>query len=307
MALCIGIDVSKHTLDWSRGSQGRIQSTRNVPQSIAALVRRLAALKPQRIVVESTGGYERPLVLRLAEAKLPVVVVNPRRVRSFGEALGCLAKTDPIDARLLSQFGEKVEPPLRPIAEGRERLLADLVARRRQLVAMVVAEKNRRECAPAGVRRSIATVLKVLERQLQSIDGQIEAIIEEDTDRAELSQLLQSVPGVGPVVARTLLVDLPELGHLGRREVASLVGVAPFARDSGMLRRPRRIRGGRASVRTALYLAAMTASRFNPTLREVYERLRASGKPPKLAFIAIARKLLVILNAIARDRVAWQP
>ncbi len=307
MAPCIGIDVSKHTLDWSSGSKGRIQSTRNVPRSIAALVRRLSALRPKRIVVESTGGYERQLVLKLAEAKLPVVVVNPRRVRSFGEAVGCLAKTDPIDARLLSQFGEKVEPPLRPIVEGRERLLADLVARRRQLVSMVVAEKNRRECAPAAVRRSITAVLKMLEGQLRSIDGQMEKILDEDAERAELSGLLQSVPGVGPGVARTLLIDLPELGHLGRREIASLVGVAPFARDSGMLRGSRRIRGGRASVRTALYLAAMTASRFNPTLRGVYERLRASGKPPKLAFVAIARKLLVILNAIARDRVAWQP
>ncbi len=171
MAPCIGIDVSKHTLDWSSGSKGRIQSTRNVPRSIAALVRRLSALRPKRIVVESTGGYERQLVLKLAEAKLPVVVVNPRRVRSFGEAVGCLAKTDPIDARLLSQFGEKVEPPLRPIVEGRERLLADLVARRRQLVSMVVAEKNRRECAPAAVRRSITAVLKMPTTVHRRADG----------------------------------------------------------------------------------------------------------------------------------------
>jgi transposase len=220
--------------------------------------------------------------------------------------MGLLAKTDAIDARLLALFGEKVRPPIRPILEGRDRLLADLVARRRQVVALIVTEKSRRDTASDPVRRMMAPLLRQLERHLEKLDATIEAELLADAERAELYELLQTVPGVGPGVARTLLVDLPELGHLGRREIASLVGVAPYARDSGKVRGVRRIRGGRASVRTALYLAAMNASRFNPVQREVYQRLRQAGKPPKLAFVAVARKLLVTLNAIARERTAWQ-
>jgi transposase len=306
MGLCVGIDVAKHTLEWVAGTTGTVHQVGNEPRPIAGLVRRLVALDPERIVVESTGGYERHLVAHCTEAGLPVVVVNPRRVRNLGQGLGILAKTDRIDARLLALFGEKAEPEIRPIRRGRDRLLADLVARRRQLMTMIVAEKNRRETTCGAVRRSITAVLRMLERHVGDLDQRIERALVEDAERAELAELLQTVPGVGPGVARTLLVDLPELGHLGRREVASLVGVAPFARDSGAIRGVRRIRGGRASVRTALYLAAMTGARFNPVLRELYERLRQAGKPPKLAFIALARKLLTILNAIARERTAWQ-
>ena len=246
------------------------------------------------------------LVAKLAEAGLPVVVVNPRRVRSFGEGMGFLAKTDAIDARLLALFGEKAQPPIRPILQGTDRLLADLVARRRQLISMIVAEKNRKETAPAAVQRTIAPVLRTLHKLVGDLERRIDTMLGQDPERGELFALFQTVPGVGPAVARTLLIDLPELGHLGRREIASLVGVAPFARDSGTVRGYRRIRGGRASVRTMLYLAAMTAARFNPVLRELYDRLRLAGKPPKLAFVAVARKLLVALNAIARDRTAWQ-
>jgi transposase len=220
--------------------------------------------------------------------------------------MGFLAKTDAIDARLLALFGEKAQPPIRPILQGTDRLLADLVARRRQLVAMSVAEQNRRDTAVGAVQRTIDPVLRTLRQSIRTIEQRIDRTLHQDAERAELLELLQSVPGVGPAVARTLLIDLPELGHLGRREIASLVGVAPFARDSGSFRGARRIRGGRASVRTALYLAAMTASRFNPPLADVYQRLRKAGKPPKLAFIAVARKLLVALNAIARERTAWQ-
>jgi transposase len=306
MALSVGIDVAKHTLEWNVGGEEKIQHARNEPRPIAQLVRQLVALDPPRIVVESTGGYERTLTTKLAEAGLPVVVVNPRRVRSFGQALGILAKTDAVDARLLALFGEKAEPEVRPVLQGRARLLADLVARRRQLVAMVIAEKSRRETASPAVRRSIEALLRVLAQQLRELDRRIDQALLEDAESAELSALLQTVPGVGPGVARTLLVDLPELGHLGRREIASLVGVAPFARDSGKIRGVRRIRGGRASVRTVLYLAAMTAARFNPVLRALYQRLRQAGKPPKLAFVAVARKLLTILNAIAREKTAWQ-
>lgn len=306
MAESVGVDVAKHTLEWCVGAEGKIQYARNEPRPIAQLVRQLVVLAPARIVVESTGGYERTLVTKLAEAGLPVVVVNPRRVRSFGQALGILAKTDAIDARLLALFGTKVEPPVRPILQGRARLLADLVARRRQLVSIVVAEKSRRDTASSVVRRSIEALLRVLTQQVRELDRRIEQALLEDAESAELAALLQTVPSVGPGVARTLLVDLPELGHLGRREIASLVGVAPFARDSGRIRGVRRIRGGRASVRTVLYLAAMNAARFNPVLRSLYQRLRQAGKPPKLAFVAVARKLLVILNAIARERTAWQ-
>jgi transposase len=306
MATSVGIDVSKHTLEWTFGPDEKIQHTRNEPRPIAALVHRMLRFDPERIVVESTGGYERTLVQKLAAAGLPVVVVNPRRVRSFGEGMGFLAKTDAIDARLLALFGEKAQPPIRPILQGTDRLLADLVARRRQLVAMSVAEQNRRDTAVGAVQRTIDPVLRTLRQSIRTIEQRIDRTLHQDAERAELLELLQSVPGVGPAVARTLLIDLPELGHLGRREIASLVGVAPFARDSGSFRGARRIRGGRASVRTALYLAAMTASRFNPPLADVYQRLRKAGKPPKLAFIAVARKLLVALNAIARDRTAWQ-
>ena len=306
MTTNVGIDVSKNSLEWTCGSEGTIQHTRNEPRPIASLVRRLVPLDPVRIVVESTGGYERKLVLKLAEAGLRVVVVNPRRVRSFGQGMGILAKTDAIDARLLALFGEKVEPPIRPILQGTDRLLADLVARRRQLVGMIVAEKNRKETAPAAVLRTIAPVLRTLQKLVRDLEQRIDTMLGQDPDRGELLALLQTVPGVGPAVARTLLIDLPELGHLGRREIASLVGVAPFARDSGTFRGARRIRGGRASVRTALYLAAMTASRFNPSLAEFYPRLRQAGKPPKLAFVAVARKILVALNAIARDRTVWE-
>lgn len=305
MSIWVGIDVSKHTLEWSAGSDGKSQHTRNEPRPIAQLVRRLLDLNPERIVVESTGGYERPVVSKLADAGLRVVVVNPRRVRSFGEGMGFLAKTDAIDARLLALYGEKVLPPLRPILQGTERLLADLVARRRQLVSLIISEKNRRETASTAVQRTIEPVLRTLTKIVRELERKIDATLQNDPEHAELLALLQTVPGVGPGVARTLLVDLPELGHLGRREIASLVGVAPFARDSGTFRGIRRTRGGRAAVRTVFYLAAMNASRFNPVLKELYERLRQAGKPPKLAFVAVARKLLTILNAIAREKIAW--
>jgi transposase len=307
MGLQIGIDVSKHHLDWASSQDETVRHLRNDRRSVGQLVRRLAGLAPERIIVESTGGYERLVVDRLAEAGLPVVVVNPYRVRRLGEGLGILAKTDPIDARLLALYGEHVQPMIRPIPQGETRKLADLVARRRQLIAMIVAEKSRLDTAPRHVRSDVAGVVKHLEGRIARLDRRIDAALVADPERAELFELLQSVPGVGPGVARTLVVDLPELGHLDRREIASLVGVAPFARDSGLKRGQRKVRGGRASVRTALYLAAMSASRFNPVLRELYQRLRKAGKAPKLAFIAVARKMLTMLNAIARERTFWEP
>jgi transposase len=197
MGVCVGIDVAKHSLEWSVGSEGAIEHTRNEPRPIAGLARRLVALDPERIVVESTGGYERRLVAKLAEAGLPVVVVNPCRVRRFGQGMGGLAKTDALDARLLAQFGEKVEPPIRPILQGRDRLLADLVARRRQLVALIVAEKNRRETACDAVLRSIRAVLGMLASELATLDQRIEKELLADAERAELNELLQTVPASG--------------------------------------------------------------------------------------------------------------
>jgi transposase len=302
----IGIDVSKDQLDWAEGPEGPVHRTANERRSIAALVRRLVGLGPERVVLESTGGYERALLRALADAGLPVVLVNPWRVRQFGQGLGVLAKTDSIDARLLARFGATAELAPTSVPRGRHRILVGLIARRRQILTMVVAEKNRLGLAPRAVRREISGLIEILARRVARLDTQIDALLAADPERSDLAAILRSVPSVGPAVARTLLIDLPELGNLNRREIASLVGIAPFARDSGKKRGHRRVRGGRASVRTALYLAAMTAARCNPVLQVLYQRLRAAGKPPKLAFVALARKLLTILNSMARERTTWR-
>jgi len=306
MSPSVGIDVAKHELAFAFAPDAPVQSVPNDPRGIRKLVRLLLALKPARIIVESTGGYERELLLELARVDLPVSLVNPWRVRRLAESLGILAKTDPLDARLLARFGEVADPPLTVVRQGTQRLRADLIARRRQLVSIVVAEKNRLQLAPREIRAEIEALIAILEKRIARIDTKIDALHEQDPERSDVARILQSVPSVGPGVCRTLLIDLPELGSLSRREIASLVGVAPFARDSGKKRGQRRIRAGRASVRTALYLAAMNGARFNPKLRVVYERLRAAGKPPKLAFIALARILLVTLNAMVRDRTPWE-
>jgi transposase len=306
MQVFVGVDVSKDALAFAEGADAPVGQVPNDRRGVAQLVRRLAKLQPSRIVVESTGGYERRLLQALAEADLPVVLVNPWRVRRFGEGLGILAKTDPLDARLLARFAATAELPLVPIRRGAQRRVADLAARRRQLLAMVVAEKNRLGIAPREVRADIEGLIAILERRIQRLGERIDTALREDPERQAVGELLRSAPAVGPAIARTLLVDLPELGALSRREIASLVGVAPFARDSGKKRGQRRVRAGRASVRTALYLAAMTGSRFNPVLRPWHQRLRAAGKPAKVALVALARKLLTILNAMVRDHTAWR-
>lgn len=302
----IGIDVSKDHLDWASGPESPVHRVANDDRGVRALVTRLRRLAPARIVFESTGGYERRLAQALARAGLPAVRVNPWRVRRFGEGLGQLAKTDPIDARLLAHFGAVALLAPTPIRQGPARLRADLVARRRQLVAMIVAEKNRLALAPAALRREIAALVRILERRVARLDRQVDALLHEDPERRAAGELLRSAPGVGPVVARTLLVDLPELGRLSRRQIASLVGVAPFARDSGSHQGRRYTRAGRAAPRTALYMASVTAIRRDPRLQAFYQRLRLAGKPPKLALIAVARKLLTILNALLRDQTTWR-
>jgi transposase len=308
MGVSVGIDVSKQHLDWA-ASSGEANAAR-VPNTRAGIRRLVARLREKkdlvRIVVESTGGYERTLTVALSAAGLPVILVNPWRVRRFGEGLGILAKTDSIDARVLALYGERAEPPQRAIPGPRQREMAALVRRRRQLIAMTVAEKNRLENASSVVRRDIQALVKVLKRRVVKLDERIDGAIADDPTKAEIRERLESAPCVGPGIARALIVDLPELGTLGRRQIASLVGIAPFANDSGKMSGHRRIRAGRSGPRTALYLAAMNGSRFNPVLKAMYERLRAAGKPPKVAFIAIARKLLTILNAMVRDATNWK-
>jgi transposase len=306
MGECVGVDVSKHHLDWAVGGDGRAERVPNSPAGVRRLCTAIEKRDVALIVVESTGGYERALTERLSEAGLPVVLVNPWRVRRFGEGLGVLAKTDPLDARILALYGERAAPERRPIPGPRQRQLSDLVKRRRQLIAMVVAEKSRHDTASAVIRRDIQALVKVLERRVVRIDERIDAAIAADPEKAENRERLQTAPSVGPGVARALLVDLPELGALSRKQITSLVGLAPFAKDSGKKTGQRRIRAGRSGPRTALYLAAMNGARFNPVLKAMYERLTTAGKPPKVAFIALARKLLTILNAMVRDGTTWQ-
>ena len=306
MGNSVGVDVSKHHLDWVLGGEGNVARVPNTPVGVRRLVAKLQSQNIARIIAESTGGYERALTEALSEADLPVTLVNPWRVRRFGEGLGVLAKTDPIDARILALYGERARPPRRPLPGPRQRRMADLVRRRRQLIAMIVAEKNRLDTASAVIRRDIQALVKILEKRVAKLDERIDASIEADPEKAEHWERLQSAPSVGPGVARALIVDLPELGALGRKQISSLVGLAPFAKDSGRKTGHRRIRAGRSGPRTALYLAAMNGARFNPVLKPMYDRLIAAGKPPKVAFIALARKLLTILNAMVRDRTTWQ-
>jgi transposase len=305
MGVHVGVDVSKQHLDWGAGTVGEVERVPNTVNGIRRLVTSLGKVGPASIIVESTGGYERKLVEALDAADLPVILVNPWRVRRFGEGLGVLAKTDPLDARVLALFGERARPPRRPLPGPRQRELADLVRRRRQLITMIVAEKSRLDTASKTIRRDIQGLVQLLERRVTKIDKTIDEAIASDAERSENWKRLQTAPSVGPGVARALIVDLPELGALGRKEISSLVGLAPFAKDSGKKSGYRRIRAGRAAPRTALYLAAMNGARFNPVLKAMYERLIAAGKPPKVAFIALARKLLTILNAMVRDRTDW--
>jgi transposase len=256
-------------------------------------------------VVEATGGYERALALAVSQAGLPVSVVNPRQVREFARATGQLAKTDAIDARVLARFGGRLEPVPTLLADEAQTDFAALVARRRQLQEMLVMERNRLQQAPGAVRGRIETHIGWLEQELEAVETELGTRVAADPARAERARLLRSVPGVGPVLAHTLLADFAELGTLSNRKAAALAGVAPLNFDSGLLRGRRMIWGGRADVRTALYMAALVGTRYNPVLRALYQRLLTAGKAKKLALVACMRKLLVILNAIARSGIAW--
>ena len=255
----------------------------------------------------ATGGYEAALVAALATARLPIVVANPRQVRDFAKATGQLAETDTIDAQVLALFAERVRPEPRALPDDALTALEDLLTRRRQLVEMLTAEKNRLRLARGPVRRDLQQHIRFLERRLREVDDDLHTAIKASPVWRVKDDLLQSVPGVGRVVSLTLLAQLPELGRISHKEIAALVGVAPLARDSGTLRGKRLVYGGRAPVRAVLYMAALVASRRNPVIRAFYERLRAAGKPAKVALTACMRKLLTILNAIARDGRPWQP
>jgi transposase len=306
MGVHVGVDVSKEHLDWVAGAEGSVQRAPNSPAGVRRLVKKIGQVEAETIVVESTGGYERTLIEALAKAGLPVVLVNPWRVRRFGEGLGVLAKTDPLDARVLALYGEKANLPRRSLPSPRQLELADLVRRRRQIISIIVAEKSRLETSSRAIRRDIGSPIGILERRVVKLDHKIDQAITDDAERGKIWKRLQTAPSVGPAVARTLIIDLPELGSLGRREIASLVGMAPFAKDSGKKSGCRRIRAGRAAPRTALYLAAMNGARFNPVLKAMYHRMIDAGNAPKVALIALARKLLTILNAMVRDGTDWQ-
>jgi transposase len=304
----VGIDISKAWLDVGVLPSGELWHVSNEPKSITQLIERLLGLAPKLIVMEATGGLEMPVAAALGRAGLPVVVVNPRQVREFARAMGQLAKTDKIDALTLALFGERVRPEVRPLPDDVAQVFDALLARRRQLVMMLAEEKNRLQQARSGkVRKGIQRHIRWLEREIQDVEkGLSDSVRQSPVWRAK-DDLLQSVPGVGRVMSFTALADLPELGRLNRKQIASLVGVAPHAADSGTIRGKRIIWGGRASVRKVLYMAALTACRFNPVFRAFYQRLVASGKPRKVAIVACMRKLLIVLNAIVRDGTPWNP
>jgi transposase len=302
----VGIDVSRDRLDVAVRPSGDAWSVANDDAGIAALVARLGPLTPTGIVVEATGGLEAAVAAALAEAGLPVAVVNPRQARDFARTTGQLAKTDALDARMLAHFAEAIRPHLRPLPDVEQQRLAAVLTRRQQVVEMLVAERQRLSRAVPVVRERVAAHVAWLAEELDRLDGELAAAIQASPVWRARDDLLQSVPGVGPVLSRTLLAELPELGQLDRRRIAALVGVAPVTRESGRLRGRRGIWGGRAHVRRVLYMAAVVAVRWNPTIRAFHNRLVAAGKPPKVALVACMHKLLTILDAMVRSGAAWR-
>jgi transposase len=305
--LYIGIDVSKARLDVAVEPLGRSWQAENNGAGIASLTKRLGRLKPTKIVVEATGGYEAGLVEALFSVNLPVARVNPGRVRKFAQGMNWLAKTDQIDARLLARFGEKANPRLTQLPSEQEKRLAALVKRRKQVLDMLVAERNRLENANSDVLVFIQDSLAMLQSQLDDLDNAIQSHIDQTPDLKKKRDLLTTVPGVGKVTAYTLTAQLPELGSCDRKQIAALVGVAPFSHDSGKMRGRRFNRGGRPPIRSVLYMAALSAIRFNPVIRAFYNRLISSGKYFKVALGACMRKLLATLNAMIRNNQPWIP
>jgi transposase len=305
--LFVGIDVAQAELVVAQQPPADVWTLPNDPAGAADLARRLRALHPTVIVLEATGGYERTVVAALATAGLPVVVANPRQVRDFARGTGQLAKTDAVDAAILALFAERVHPEPRPVPDAALHALEALVTRRRQLLDMLTAERNRLALAAPPVHADVRRHIAWLERRVAKLDRDLDKKIQASPLWRTTDNLLQSTPGVGPAVSRTLLAALPELGTLTHKQIAALVGVAPMARDSGRWRGRRRITGGRAPVRAALYMAALVATRYNPAIQPFYARLLAAGKPKKLALTACMHKLLTILNAMVKSNTVWRP
>ena len=303
----VGIDVSKDRLDVHVRPGGEVFVVSRDGRGLEELVGRLQELGPTRVAVEATGGFETIVAAAVAGAALPLAVVNPAQVRHFAQAVGKRAKTDPIDAGVIAHFAEAVRPVPRTLPDEAARLLAELVGRRRQIIDMIVAERQREKRATnVRVRKSLARHLAMLEKELDAIDQDINTLVRGSPLWRVKEDLLASVPGIGKTLARTLLAELPELGSLDRRHIASLAGLAPYTRQSGRWRGRSMIAGGRSAVRSASFMAALVASRHNPPLKDFYLRLICAGKPKMVALIAVARKLLTILNAILRDNQPWQ-
>lgn len=304
-SIFIGIDVSKDQLDVA--TPDGLRQWPNTTEGHEQLIEVLANWTLEAVIVEATGGYERAIVAELAAADLPVVVVNPRQVRDFARATGKLAKTDAIDAEVLAQFGQAVRPARRPLPGEKQLQLQQQLARRRQLVGMLTAETNRqKQVTDRLVRKTIKAVCKTLQEQLDQLDGKLQDTIEQTPAWREKENLLRSVPGVGPQTALAILAELPELGECSRQQIAALVGVAPLNRDSGKFRGQRTTWGGRATVRSALYMATLVATRHNPVIRAHYQHLQITGKRKKVALVACMRKLLCMLNAILREQKPWR-
>ena len=299
--------MSATQLDVSIRPTGEVRQYTNDPEGIASIMGQIVPLKPSGVVLEATGGFEMLVAGELELAGLPVSLVNPRQVRSFARATGRLAKTDAIDAQVLAQFAEAVKPPVRPLPDADTRELRALVDRRRQLIEMVSSERNRLCHASKRVRHLIQEHIRWLKQQVGDLDKDISKLIRSSPVWRSQEDLLCSVPGVGPVLSSNLLTHLPELGSLNRGQVAALVGVAPLNRDSGAFRGKRSVSGGRTAIRSVLYMAALAATRYNPVIKAFYHRLRAAGKPAKVALTACMRKLLIILNSMLRDRTQWGP
>jgi len=302
----VGVDVAKTELVTGLRPTGEVWTVSNDETGIQELLQRLRPHGPVLVVIEATGGYERGVVAALAAAGIPLVVANPRQVRDFARSTGQLAKTDRIDVQILALFAERVRPEPRPLPDEATRTLSALLARRRQILEMLTAERNRLEHTVPAVRRDLVQHIRWLERRLRDVDHDLDRTVQSSPVWRAKENLLRSLPGVGPVTSRTLIGSLPELGSLNRKQIAALVGVAPLARDSGTLKGKRLVWGGRAPVRAALYMAALVASRRNLALRAFDARLVAAGKPKKLALTACMRKLLTILNAMVKTNSVWQ-
>jgi transposase len=306
-AIVVGIDVSKDRLDVAVRPSGELFVVGRDAEGLQSLIERLARLSPAIVAVEATGGFETVVAASLAAARLAVVVVNPAQVRAFAQALGRRAKTDPIDAGVIAHFAEATRPQVRALPDAETQLLADLVARRRQIVAMMVAERQRQKrLTEKRLQKSIARLLAALQKELSSLEQDIDDAVRGSPAWRDKEDLLASVPGIGKTIARTMLAELPELGSLDRRKIAALAGLAPWTRQSGKWKGKSFIGGGRAPVRSALVLGAMVAARHNPDLKAFRDRLVKAGKPKLVALVATARKLLTILNAILRDQQPWR-